>query len=199
LQQCRREEVCFGSKKTTECPSTLLQLKAQLEANSQPLPMDETSYVIRFEELLWGGLLLAVTMALHGLGMVITITLTDGFKSRFAKSLFTPIAPVVLASWLILIVHLLEVGVWARFFVWVRAFPNVSLAYYFSLLQYTTVGSQYNLPLHWRLLGGMIAIAGLMTFAWSTGVLVTLAQEFQSQQFERMARKKLQKSAQPPL
>jgi hypothetical protein len=28
----------------------------------------------------------------------------------------------------------------------------------------------------------MIAIAGLLTFAWSTGVLLTLAQEFQDQQ-----------------
>jgi hypothetical protein len=49
-------------------------------------------------------------------------------------------------------------------------------------MQYTTVGSSFNLPLRWRLLDGMLPIAGLMTFAWSTGVLFTLAQDFQSAQ-----------------
>jgi hypothetical protein len=48
--------------------------------------------------------------------------------------------------------------------------------------QYTTVGSSLNLPKDWRLLEFMIASAGLLGFAWSTGVLMTLAQEFQDQQ-----------------
>lgn len=58
---------------------------------------------------------------------------------------------------------------------------NASLAYYFALMEYTTIGSAYNLKLDWRLLEGMNGIAGLLTFAWSTGVLLTLAEEFQSQ------------------
>ena len=47
------------------------------------------------------------------------------------------------------------------------------------------MGSAYNLPLKWRLLEGMIATAGLLGFAWSTGVLYPLAQEFQDQQVQR--------------
>ena len=54
----------------------------------------------------------------------------------------------------------------------------MSSAYYLSLLDYTTLGCEYDLPVNWRLLEGMIAISGLMTFAWSTGVLFALAQEF---------------------
>jgi hypothetical protein len=49
--------------------------------------------------------------------------------------------------------------------------------YYFTLNEYTTVGSNFNLPQHWRLLEGMVATAG-----WSTGVLVRLAQGFQEHQ-----------------
>jgi hypothetical protein len=44
------------------------------------------------------------------------------------------------------------------------------------------VGSALNLPKHWRVLEIMVSSAGLMGFAWSTGVLMTLAQNFQSQQ-----------------
>jgi len=68
---------------------------------------------------------------------------------------------------------------------WQRALPNMSMAYYLSLLDYTTLGCEYDLPVRWRLLEGMIAISGLMTFAWSTGVLFTLAQEFQARVLAR--------------
>ena len=58
-----------------------------------------------------------------------------------------------------------------------------------SVFEYTTVGSNFNLPLHWRLLEGMIATAGLLTFAWSTGILMTLAQEFQDQRMQWFQRR----------
>jgi hypothetical protein len=76
------------------------------------------------------------------------------------------------------------------FFFWKGALPNESLAYYFSLNEYTTVGSEYSLPLHWRLLEGMIATAGLLTFAWSTGILLTLAQDFQDQQMQLLKQRR---------
>ena len=52
----------------------------------------------------------------------------------------------------------------------------------YALLEYTTLGSSLHLPLRWRLLEGLTAIAGVLTFAWSTGVLLTLAQTFQEQE-----------------
>ena len=71
------------------------------------------------------------------------------------------------------------------FFVWKGAIPSPSAAYYLALLDYTTLGCEYDLPMKWRLLEGMIAIAGLMTFAWSTGVLFALAQQFQERELRR--------------
>lgn len=92
---------------------------------------------------------------------------------------------IILASWMIILVHLVEVILWAGFFLGQAALPNPGLSCYFALMQYTTVGSSLDLPIQWRLLEGMISIAGLMTFAWSTGVLLTLAREFQNQQIKR--------------
>jgi hypothetical protein len=76
-------------------------------------------------------------------------------------------------------VHLVEVFLWAVFLIWKDAVANRANAYYVALMNYTTLGSEYNLVPGWRLLEGMTGIAGLMTFAWSTGVLMTLAQNFQ--------------------
>lgn len=141
-------------------------------------------YVTSLEEVLWGITLVAITMAIHGCGMLLTLLTAHSLKppAEAAHSFFRGVGVLILASWMIVLVHLVELLVWAGFFVWQDAMPSASTSYYFALMQYTTVGSSFNLPLRWRLLDGMIPIAGLMTFAWSTGVLFTLAQEFQSRQ-----------------
>ena len=138
------------------------------------------------KEVFWGGMLIAITMAIHGFGMLLVLRLNNALQNRIStkKALLPGLIPIIFASCLIMFVHLTEVLVWSAFFIWKGAFTNPSLAYYFSLNEYTTVGSKYNLPPHWRLLEGMIATAGLLTFAWSTGVLITLAHEFQDQRME---------------
>jgi preprotein translocase subunit SecY len=101
-------------------------------------------------------------------------------KSRLdqKKELMAGVVPIMLASCLILLIHLVEVIVWAIFFYWKGAFPNVSIAYYFALNEYTTVGSKFNLPRQLRLLEGIISCAGLLAFALSTGILFRLATSF---------------------
>jgi hypothetical protein len=148
------------------------------------LPVD--LYVTSLEEVVWGGLLVAITMAMHAFGMPVVLRVHEAWRSYSQRrpSFARGIGGLILASWAILLVHLLEVMVWASFFFWRGSFPTRSLAYYFALNEYTTVGSAYSLPLRWRLLEGMIAMTGLLTFAWSTGILFTLAQDFQNQQAE---------------
>jgi len=148
---------------------------------------DLTLYVAGFEEIAWGVALVAIVMVLHGLGMIWTLRVVHRLKTRLGSvvSLATSLLVLVVAAWLITVSHLVEVFAWAGFLTWKRALPNMSSAYYLSLLDYTTLGCEYDLPVKWRLLEGMIAISGLMTFAWSTGVLFTLAQEFQARILHR--------------
>ena len=148
------------------------------------------AYVTSLEEVLWGGILVAITMVLHGLGMLSVLRVNARVQLRLERkpSFLADISSLILASWMILLVHLIEVFVWAGFFLWKQAFVNASTCYYFSLNEYTTLGSALGLPQHWRLLEGMIAAAGLLTFAWSTGVLLTLAQDFQERQMKTFRR-----------
>ncbi len=147
------------------------------------------NYVTSLEEIAWGTALVAATMAVHGCGMLATLHASHlaGHGSGRPMTFVRGGAILILASWMIVLVHLVEILVWAAFFLWQQAMPDPSASYYFSLMQYTTVGSAFNLPLRWRLLDGMLAIAGLMTFAWSTGVLFMLAQDFQTAQLSAMA------------
>ena len=133
-----------------------------------------------------GASLMAITLAVHGFGMLAVLGVNQKLKrwSESGASLVVGLFPVIVAGWMILLFHLAEVLVWAAFFVWKDAFPNMSIAYYFALNEYTTVGSKFSLPLNYRLLEGMIGAVGMLTFAWSTGVLFTLAQGFQNRQVE---------------
>jgi hypothetical protein len=156
-------------------------------------PLSVPNYVISLEEISWGGTLVAITTAIHGVGMMGVLRTQEALENRLrGKPTFAKGLLVVLASWMILLIHLLEILVWAGFLYWKGAVDspnaNASLCYYFSLNEYTTLGSDYKLILRWRLLEGMISVAGLLTFAWSTGVLFTLARSFQEQGLSTLRR-----------
>lgn len=156
-------------------------------------------YVTSLEEVLWGVGLVAITMAMHACGMLATLFACHAVRQRAPQgpvSFLRGGAVLILASWMIVLIHLCELLVWAVFLLWQEAMPSASSSYYFALMQYTTVGSAWNLPFRWRLLDGMLPIAGLMTFAWSTGVLFTLAQDFQNTQLSTVhARREARRSS----
>ncbi|MBN8508038.1 MAG: hypothetical protein J0L57_05440 [Burkholderiales bacterium] len=149
--------------------------------------MTTPTYVVGIGEVLYGGMLLAATLAMHGCGVLVTLRSIEALRRRTGRRLagLAGIGIVIVASWMLVLLHLLEVIVWAGFYLWHDAVntpdANASIAYYFALMEYTTIGSAYNLKLDWRLLEGMNGIAGLLTFAWSTSVLLTLAEAFQQQ------------------
>ena len=151
-------------------------------------PTEPSLYIVTLSEIVWGGCLIGVTLVMHGFGMLGTLRFTAAFRERFetTPSLAASMAKIVLGAWIITTVHLSEVIMWSCFFQWNHCFQNFSTAGYYSLMEYTTLTSEYNLPTRWRLLAGIIGTAGLLTFAWSTAVLMTLAQEFQDQQMGRL-------------
>jgi hypothetical protein len=76
---------------------------------------------------------------------------------------------VLLAGWMILF-HLVEITVWASFYVWERAMPDLQSALYFSAVTYTTTGyGDVVLPSEWRLVGAVEALTGILMCGWSTG------------------------------
>src|SRR5262249_22148234 len=74
----------------------------------------------------------------------------------------------------LLLLHLLEAGVWAAFLLVAGLLPDVETAVYYSLTSYTTVGyGDVVLPAPWRILGPMEAATGVLMLGWSTGIMVT--------------------------
>ena len=76
---------------------------------------------------------------------------------------------ILLALWMVLL-HLMEISVWASSFLLDRALPDLETALYFSAVTYTTTGyGDVVLPHGWRLDGGVEALTGILMCGWSTG------------------------------
>ena len=150
---------------------------------------------------MWGSLLVAITMAIHGTSMSVILGITDSLKERFEpmESFLGGLGLVILSSLLIVFTNIFEVIVWAGFFLLQGAQPNNSVAIYNASLNYTTLQAGY-LPQRWHLLEALLGMAGLLTVAWSTGILYMLAQDFQDTQLRirRRTREGLGKTSPKP-
>jgi hypothetical protein len=76
---------------------------------------------------------------------------------------------ILVAVWIVLL-HLVEISLWAAVYVWNGAMPDLQSALYFSSVTYTTTGyGDLVLPQEWRLHGAVEALTGILMCGWSTG------------------------------
>jgi hypothetical protein len=77
--------------------------------------------------------------------------------------------PIVSA---LMIVHFLEVFVWALAYLFVDATPAGHDVLYFAFVNYTTLGYGDITPVkRWNLLGPLTAMNGVLLFGWSTAFI----------------------------
>src|SRR5690348_13512511 len=112
-------------------------------------------------KLLIASFLVAMTVAIHsaGLGMALSHAL---HSSERPEKRFWPITWLLIRiGWLLLVIHMLEIAVWALFFWWAKCLPNVESSFYFSGVTYATLGyGDLLLPNQWRLFGPLEALTG---------------------------------------
>ena len=115
----------------------------------------------------WG--LMAVCVAIHAIGVTTAVRWLRP-QAAAAQQLWPWTRLFIrLAGWIVLL-HLIEITVWALFYVWQDAIPELQSALYFSAVTYTTTGyGDLVLPKEWRLVGAIEALTGILMCGWSTG------------------------------
>jgi hypothetical protein len=121
-------------------------------------------------KLLVALLLMALCVAIHAIGLTAAVRRLRRYAlpqhSSFAHSVGLLIA---IAAWAILL-HLLQIAVWAAFYALEHGMPDLPTALYFSAVTYTTTGyGDLVLPPEWRLVGGVEALTGILMCGLSTG------------------------------
>jgi hypothetical protein len=124
---------------------------------------------------------MTVTVLIHGSFTVLAMGWLDARLDRLRGRGRQPgvLGRFVLLNTTVLLMltaHLLEMGVWAAFFLGVGAVADRPDAFYFAATTYTTLGYEdTKLPAQWRLLAPSLATAGVLMFGWTTGTLVKVA------------------------
>ncbi|PYK18166.1 MAG: two pore domain potassium channel family protein [Verrucomicrobia bacterium] len=114
-------------------------------------------------KLLMASGLVATTVIIHAAGL--GVVLSHVFRSTVRPDArFWPITwLLVRIAWFLIVIHLLEIAVWALFFRWQNCLPNAESSFYFSGVTYATLGyGDLLLPKEWRLFGPLEALTGTL-------------------------------------
>lgn len=135
-------------------------------------------------ELLIAFAIVAICGALHA-GVIVVF-------AQFLLRKFPPLDPLanltrqtlvlVMVFAVVILLSLIEVGIWATFYYWRGLFPDFETALYFSMGTYSTIGyGDVVLPQRWRLLGGIEGISGVLLCGLSAAfIFAVLNALFQS-------------------
>jgi len=114
--------------------------------------------------------LLATCVIVQSVGMLVLIH----WLARVRRVLESPSTPRRVALLLrlflgIVLLHLIQVGLWAVVFWRAQELPNLETALYFSLATYTTIGfGDVVVGPGWRVLAGIEGLTGILLVGWST-------------------------------
>ena len=131
------------------------------------------------QQLLLALALASVTVVVHAVGTVHVVIPAAGVWRRRAGSPDSPrpVRTLIRLVSLLLVLHLVEMAIWAAAFTAADVLPDFDTSLYFSLKSYTTVGYGDVLPPNsWRLLGPIEAAVGVLMLGWSTSIIVAAVQ-----------------------
>jgi voltage-gated potassium channel len=120
--------------------------------------------------------LVTLTLAVQAAGIT---ALIEWGRVHFSRGLHRlgPVRSAVLVvrfTTVMIVLHLLEILLWAGFYRW-NCFPSWESAYYVSITSYSTVGyGDLVLPPLWRALGPVEAITGVLMCGLSASLLFAM-------------------------
>ena len=81
---------------------------------------------------------------------------------------------------LLFALHIIEIMLFAGFYIAIGAFGQLEDALFFSASAYTTLGLTANFPEAWRLLGAVEALVGFVLIGWSTAFIISTLEKLRS-------------------
>ncbi len=120
-------------------------------------------------------ILVVVTVVLHTVGLV-AVLMVFLAKHVWAPTNFWPMTLLLIeVTWILILIHAIEIGVWALYYLWAGCLPDAESAFYFSGVTYATIGyGDVVLPQPWRLLGPLEGLTGILMCGLSTGLFFAI-------------------------
>ena len=133
---------------------------------------------------IWGLLLIVLTIAIHAVGVVVSGLAflgirrrLEGRQLRLRQAIPLLVALVAAAGLLLAVLHGIEAGIWAVAYVWLGAIGSPAEAILYSVDSMSTRGaSGLTLEAHWRMMGALEAVDGMLLFGISTAYIFAIIQ-----------------------
>jgi hypothetical protein len=130
---------------------------------------DVAADAVMLSKLLTAWSLMAICVVIHAAGVSKALNWMPRRLDLYARFWRCTWLFISVAGWMVFL-HLLEITVWAVFYLWKDALHDLPTSFYFSAVTYTTTGyGDVVLPPEWRLVGGVEALTGILMCGWSTG------------------------------
>ena len=121
-------------------------------------------------KLLVGLCLMAACVVLHATGLTAALRWMKRGLPSLGRSYGRQLRLLITVAAATVLIHLVEIAVWAVYYAGAGGMPDLDSAFYFSAVTYTTTGyGDLVLPEPWRLVGGVEALTGILMCGWSTG------------------------------
>ena len=137
-------------------------------------------------KLLIASCLVATTVIIHaaGLGLALSHALHSTVRP---DTRFWPITWLLIRiAWLLIVIHFIEIAVWALFFWWYKCLPDAESSFYFSGVTYATIGyGDLVLPKEWRLFGPVEGLTGILMCGLSTAFFFVIVSKKILQRMDR--------------
>lgn len=128
-------------------------------------------------------LLVVLCTLIHGLGLVGVSRLLRLEKERLKKHEFDLAALLIMCGMALclFLLHMLEIAIFAVFYLLVGALGSLEEALHFSASAYATLGGAADyFPDEWGLMGAIEALIGFLLIGWSTAFIVRNVTRLQS-------------------
>jgi Ion channel len=122
---------------------------------------------------------IVATVLIHTLAVAATVRFLRRAKRmrREDAGFWNDVGVVMVAVFLALVAHLLEIGVWGVVFIACGEFPAFAIALDHSAVNYTTLGyGNVIMTPSWRFLGPLEAVNGMLLFGVSTALIFAVIQ-----------------------
>ncbi len=128
-------------------------------------------------------LLVVVCTLIHGLGLVAVSRVLNLEEDRLKKHDFDISAVLLMCAMALclFLLHMLEIAVFAAFYLVVGALGSLEEALHFSASTYATLGQTADyFPENWALMGAIEGLIGFLLIGWSTAFIVRNVTRLQS-------------------
>ena len=114
-------------------------------------------------QFVFASCLVAITVMIHAAGLGIVLSHVLHYRVH-PDTRFVPVTWLLIRiAWWLILIHIVEIAVWALFFWWEGCLPDVESSFYFSGVTYATLGyGDLLLPKEWRMLGPLEALTGTL-------------------------------------